>query len=71
MIETHKFFSGVLSALSSMVNLEIPYVCVLTKMDLLNPAGRRRIGEFVDSDAQTLLDDSMETHSDPVSSSRH
>ncbi|XP_003741095.1 GPN-loop GTPase 3 [Galendromus occidentalis] len=65
MIETHKFFSGVFSALSSMVNLEIPYVCILTKMDLLNAAGRRRIGEFVDSDAQALLDGSAETMSNP------
>jgi len=65
MIETHKFFSGVFSALSSMVNLEIPYVCVLTKMDLLNAAGRRRIGEFVDSDAQALLDSSTEAQSNP------
>lgn len=67
MIETYKFFSGVFSTLSSMVNLEIPYVCVLTKMDLLNAAGRRRIGEFVDSDSQALLDDSLEAHMNPVS----
>jgi hypothetical protein len=30
-----KYFSGVLAALSAMVNLEIPHVNVMTKMDLV------------------------------------
>lgn len=65
MVETHKFFSGVLSALSTMVNLELPFVCILSKMDLLNSAGRRKIADFVDSSAQALLDDSREAHLNP------
>ncbi|GAA5797292.1 hypothetical protein HPULCUR_002673 [Helicostylum pulchrum] len=32
---TSKYFSGVLSAMSAMVNLEIPHVNVMTKMDLI------------------------------------
>lgn len=32
-----KFFSGVMSAMAAMVQLEIPHVNVLTKMDLLGP----------------------------------
>lgn len=30
-----KYFSGVLSAMSAMVNLEIPHINVMTKMDLV------------------------------------
>lgn len=30
-----KYFSGVLAALSAMVNLEIPHVNVMTKMDMV------------------------------------
>ncbi|OQR71408.1 GPN-loop GTPase 3-like [Tropilaelaps mercedesae] len=65
MVDTHKFFSGVLSALSCMVNLELPFVCILSKMDLLNSAGRRKIADFVDSSAQALLDDSREAQLNP------
>lgn len=33
-----KYFSGVLSAMSAMINLEIPHVNVMTKMDLIEGA---------------------------------
>ncbi|KAF7724753.1 ATP binding protein [Apophysomyces ossiformis] len=33
--DKYKYFSGVLSAMSAMVNLEIPHVNVMTKMDLV------------------------------------
>jgi len=33
--DRYKFFSGVLSAMSAMVNLEIPWINVLSKMDLV------------------------------------
>lgn len=36
MVECSKFFAGVLAALSAMIQLEIPHVNVMTKMDLLN-----------------------------------
>lgn len=35
MEDKSKYFSGVLSAMSAMVNLEIPHVNVMTKMDLV------------------------------------
>lgn len=57
MVETSKFFSGVLSALSAMVNFEIPHVNVITKMDLLNKAGRRRIARYLEPDTHLLLED--------------
>lgn len=37
-----KFCSGVLSAMSVMVNLEVPHLNVLTKMDLVTNADRKR-----------------------------
>jgi len=33
--DKYKFFSGVLSAMSAMVNLEVPWINVLSKMDLI------------------------------------
>ena len=39
MIEASKFISGVMTALSAMISLEIPHINVLTKLDLLNKAG--------------------------------
>ena len=35
MEDRYKFFSGVLSAMSAMVNLEIPWINVMSKMDLV------------------------------------
>mmetsp|Transcript_17752 Transcript_17752/g.46329 ORF Transcript_17752/g.46329 Transcript_17752/m.46329 type:complete len:273 (+) Transcript_17752:328-1146(+) len=52
-----KYFSGVLAALSAMVNLEIPHVNVMTKMDLV--ADRRRQVEletFLDPDPRYILE---------------
>ncbi|KAF9263477.1 hypothetical protein L218DRAFT_979926 [Marasmius fiardii PR-910] len=37
MEDKYKFFSGVLSAMSAMVNLEIPWINVMSKMDLVTP----------------------------------
>ncbi|KAL4075920.1 GPN-loop GTPase [Scleroderma yunnanense] len=38
MEDRYKFFSGVLSAMSAMVNLEIPWINIMSKMDLVSPA---------------------------------
>jgi len=37
MEDRYKFFSGVLSAMSAMVNLEIPWINIMSKMDLVIP----------------------------------
>nr|XP_037286889.1 LOW QUALITY PROTEIN: GPN-loop GTPase 3-like [Rhipicephalus microplus] len=65
LVDTSKFFSGVLSALAAMVNFEIPHVNVITKMDLLNKAGRRKIGRFLEPDSSLLVEDDRldDTHS--------
>lgn len=67
MEDRYKFFSGVLSAMSAMVNLEIPWLNVMSKMDLVthnpeNPSGsarngvrgRKNIARFLDPDPLLL-----------------
>ena len=49
MIEPSKFVSGVLSALSTMVNLEIPHINIITKLDLLNKSAKKDLERFVSS----------------------
>jgi hypothetical protein len=45
MLESAKFISGTMTALSAMVNLAIPHVNVLTKMDLLSKSSKKQIGK--------------------------
>ncbi|KAJ7276330.1 GPN-loop GTPase [Mycena haematopus] len=67
MEDKYKFFSGVLSAMSAMVNLEIPWINIMSKMDLVtsNPEdpsggarnglrGRRNIARYLDPDPLLL-----------------
>jgi len=52
-----KFFSGMLSALSTMITLEVPSVNVLTKMDLINDTRRRaEVESFLDPDPKYILE---------------
>lgn len=57
MVETSKFFSGALVALSAMINLEIPHVNILTKMDLLTKRNKELVERFLIPDASLLMDD--------------
>ncbi|XP_023221483.1 GPN-loop GTPase 3-like [Centruroides sculpturatus] len=57
LIEPSKFLSGVLTALSAMVSLEIPHVNVLSKIDLLNKRGRKMLYRFLEPDVNLLLDE--------------
>lgn len=59
MEDTSKYFSGVLSAMSSMIALSVPHVNVMTKMDLVKKgttgAKRRRdVMRFLDPDPELL-----------------
>ncbi|KAI0320231.1 GPN-loop GTPase [Amylostereum chailletii] len=67
MEDKYKFFSGVLSAMSAMVNLEIPWINVMSKMDLVlpnsdDPSGggrngirtQRNIARYLDPDPLLL-----------------
>lgn len=43
LVEPAKFFAGVMTALSSMVTLELSHINVLSKMDLLDKASRKEV----------------------------
>ena len=44
--DTPKFFSGVMSALSAMIQLEIPHINVLSKCDLLSESTQSYLDRF-------------------------
>lgn len=54
LVDSAKYFSGSLSALSAMVNLEIPHINVMSKVDLLDKSAKRRMHRFLDPDSFTL-----------------
>ncbi|KAF8450438.1 ATP-binding protein Fet5 [Boletus edulis BED1] len=67
MEDRYKFFSGVLSAMSAMVNLELPWINIMSKMDLVSPSpssdttqprngrrARRDIARYLDPDPLLL-----------------
>eukprot|EP01068_Selenidium_serpulae_P009481 Selendium_serpulae@DN5242_c0_g1_i5.p2 len=53
--DSSKFIAGTLSALSAMVQLELPHVNVLTKCDLVDD--RAQIDSILDSEAWELISD--------------
>ena len=55
MVDGSKFISGSMTALSVMVNLEIPHVNVLSKIDLLNPGAKRKLDSYLHPDTKELL----------------
>ncbi|KAJ3415647.1 ATP binding protein [Chytridiales sp. JEL 0842] len=56
--DASKFFSGVLTAMSAMVHLEIPHINVLTKMDLLGDRqNSAEIDRYLDPDPTLLMED--------------
>lgn len=50
-----KFISGCLSSLSAMVQLEVPHISVLTKVDLVED--KRMLERFLEPEAELLLSD--------------
>ncbi|XP_051956209.1 GPN-loop GTPase 3-like [Xyrauchen texanus] len=57
MVETFKFISGIMAALSAMVMLEIPQVNIMTKMDLLSPMAKKEIEKYLDPDMYSVMED--------------
>ncbi|ESO84650.1 hypothetical protein LOTGIDRAFT_204706 [Lottia gigantea] len=60
MVEPSKFVSGVMSALSAMVNLEIPHVNVMTKVDLLSNKAKKELDRYLEPDLDNLLREEFE-----------
>lgn len=61
MVESFKFISGVMAAMSAMVVLEIPQVNIMTKMDLLSPKAKKEIEKYLDPDLYSMIEDSAIT----------
>ncbi|XP_066255829.1 GPN-loop GTPase 3 [Euwallacea similis] len=57
MTDGAKFLSGTMAALSVMVNLELPHINILSKMDLLSKSARRRLDRFLEPDSHAILGD--------------
>jgi hypothetical protein len=56
-VDRAKFFSGTLSAMSAMLNLELPHVNILSKMDLVKgQVARKELKRFIDADISLLQD---------------
>ena len=56
-VDRAKFFSGTLSAMSAMLNLELPHVNILSKMDLVKgQVARKELKRFIDPDISLLQD---------------
>ncbi|CAF0841895.1 unnamed protein product [Adineta steineri] len=53
-VEQSKFLSGMLTALSSMIQLEIPFIHVLSKVDVLSKRDKKRLKKFIDPDVYQL-----------------
>nr|QBH74292.1 hypothetical protein [Thermobia domestica] len=62
MVDSSKFLSGTMAALSVMVNLEIPHVNVLSKIDLLSKSAKKQLDNYLEPDPHNLLGE-METGS--------
>lgn len=60
MIEASKFVSGVMTALSTMVNLELPHVNVMTKLDLLSKKAKKDLDRYLDPELPVLLDEEFD-----------
>lgn len=56
LVDSSKFFSGILVALSAMVGLEIPHVNVISKMDLVGKQARKKIHMYLDPNTNLLQD---------------
>nr|XP_057912753.1 GPN-loop GTPase 3 [Doryrhamphus excisus] len=61
MVESFKFVSGVMAALSAMVSLEIPQINIMTKMDLLSAKAKKEIEKYLDPDMYSMMEDNSGT----------
>lgn len=59
MVDGGKFISGAMAALSVMVNLELPHVNVLSKVDLLSQSSRLQLDHFLEPDTMVLTSHSL------------
>jgi len=56
-VDASKFFSGVMSALSTMVQLEVPHINVMSKMDLLDKRAKSEIEKYLNPQVDVVIDE--------------
>ncbi|AQZ11370.1 YLR243W [Zygosaccharomyces parabailii] len=57
-VDTSKFFSGSLSAMSAMILLELPHINVLSKLDLIKDEyGKKKLKRYLNPDPLILIDE--------------
>lgn len=59
-VDGAKFLSGTMTALSIMVNLELPHVNIINKMDLLNKEAKKQIEKYLEPDSHALLGETID-----------
>lgn len=64
MADAAKFFGGCITALSAMIQLEVPHLNVMSKMDLARGIDKRRLEEFMFPDTEQLMEELSE-HTGP------
>ncbi|CEP61440.1 putative signal sequence-binding GTPase GPN3 LALA0_S03e02916g [Lachancea lanzarotensis] len=61
-IDSSKFFSGALSAMSAMILLELPHINILSKIDVIKDEySKKRLKRYLNPDPTLLLDSTNET----------
>jgi GPN-loop GTPase len=60
MSDPAKFFGGCITALSAMVQLEVPHINVISKMDLVRGTDQNRLDDFFYTDVNTLVNELSE-----------
>ncbi|CAI4035153.1 hypothetical protein SMKI_12G2980 [Saccharomyces mikatae IFO 1815] len=56
-IDSSKFFSGALSAMSAMILLELPHINILSKLDLIKgDINKKKLKRFLNPDAMLLME---------------
>lgn len=64
MADGAKFFGGCITALSAMIQLEVPHLNVLSKMDLARGIDKRKLEEYMYADIDNLVHE-LSQHSAP------
>ncbi|KAK0179416.1 hypothetical protein PV327_005171 [Microctonus hyperodae] len=57
MVDPSKFLSGTMAALSVMINLELPHLNILSKLDLLSKSSKKHLDKYLEPDPYSLLND--------------
>lgn len=71
MVDPASFISGTMAALSAMTSLEIPFISVLSKIDLLSRDSKRQLERFMVPDAREMSETMVHFQADSKWVQRH